>query len=208
MLRLCCAAIAAAFLGACATGPVQRPNEAAASVAFEALKRGGYVILMRHAESPAGQLGAAGLSEGCDLAAGRGLDAEGFYQARAIGWVLAANEAPILKAYTSPMCRSWDTAALAAGGAPVVMDRAMVSTDPREVAQFKTRIERELAANPGKNIILSNHSNIAPLYGATTRGREQEVPSGVFYLVHPRDWQVIARVDILGRIPAPSVAVE
>lgn len=205
MLRFLCAAFAAAFLSGCASAPATpQENTAALSVAFEAAKRGGYVILMRHANSPGGQEGAVGLSSGCRLAPGRGLDPEGFYQARAIGQMLAANDVPVLKAYSSPLCRAWDTAALAAGGAPVIMDQAQASTDAGVIARFKKKIEQELAANPGQNIILANHSNIAPLYGATMRGREKEVPSGSFYLVHPRDWQAIARIDVVARIPEPD----
>lgn len=208
MLRVFCAAIAAVFLAGCATASMQRSNEAAASVAFEALKRGGYVIVLRHANSPGDQQGAMGLSRGCRLQPGRGLDAEGFYQARAFGAILQERGVPILKAYTSSMCRAWDTAALVAGGAPVEPHDSQVSTDPAVIAAFKEKIAKELAANPGRNIILASHSNIAPLYGATTRRGEKEVPSGVIYIVHPRDWAPIARIDLIARMPVPSVAVE
>jgi phosphohistidine phosphatase SixA len=208
MIRLLCAAICAAFLPACATTPAPRVNEAAQSVAFEALKRGGYVIVMRHANSPGGQLGAVGLSKGCKLAPGRGLDAEGFFQARAIGEILQENAVPILKAYTSQMCRSWDTAALAAAGAPVESHPSQISDKPADVAAMKKKVAAELAKNPGTNIILSSHSNIAPLYGATARKGEKEVPSGVIWLVHPSDWQAIARVDLAVRYPKAAPAVE
>lgn len=212
MLRFLCAAFCAAFcsgfLASCASVAAPRENEAAASVAFEALKRGGYVIVMRHANSPGEQQGAVGLSKGCKLAPGRGLDAEGFFQARAIGEILKENAVPILKAYTSPMCRSWDTAALAAAGAPVETSPSQVSEKPADVVAMKAKVAAELAAHPGTNIILSSHSNIAPLYGAATRGREKEVPSGVIWLVHPSDWRAIARVDLLVRYPKVTPAVE
>lgn len=208
MLRFFCAAFAAAFLSACTTQMIVRENEAAVSVAFEALKRGGYVLVMRHASSPEGQAGAVGLSEGCRLQPGRGLDAEGFFQARAIGEILKENDVRIHKAYTSPMCRAWDTAALAAAGAPVEAHPSQVSTRGGDVEAMKAQVSADLAANPGTNIILSSHSNIAPLYGATTRGRESEVPSGVIWLVHPGDWQAIARVDLLVRYPDAKPAVE
>lgn len=208
MLRFFCAAMLAAMLAACASSAPVRANEAAASVAFEALKRGGYVIVMRHANSPEGQRASVGLSKGCKLAAGRGLDAEGFFQARAIGAILSDNEVPVLKAYTSPYCRSWDTAALASAGAPVEPHQSQVSEKAADVAAMKAKLAKELAANPGTNIVLSSHSNIAPLYGATTRGREKEVPSGVIWLVHPRDWQAIARVDLAVRYPKAEPAVE
>ena len=208
MLRVLCAAFAAALLASCATGPVVRENEVAASVAFEALKRGGYVIVMRHANSPGGQAGAVGLSKGCKLAPGRGLDAEGFFQARAMGEILKAEGVKIAKAYTSQMCRSWDTAALTAAGAPLEAHPSQISTKPADVAAMKAKVAKELAASPGANIILSSHSNIAPLYGATAKKGEDEVPSGVIWLVHPGDWQPIARVDLLVRYPKVTPAVE
>ncbi len=207
-MRILCAAICAAFLSGCASAQAPRVNEAASSVAFEAVKRGGYVLVMRHANSPGDQLGAVGLSAGCTLAPGRGLDAEGFFQARALGEILKENGVPVLKAYTSPMCRSWDTAGLAAGGAQVEPHPSQVSTKPADVSAMKKRVAAELAKNPGTNIILSSHSNIAPLYGATARKGEKEVPSGVIWLVHPSDWQAIARIDLSVRYPKAAPAVE
>ncbi len=208
MLQLLCAAFVAAFMSACTTAPIQSPTKTANAVAFEALKRGGYVIVMRHANSPHGQAASVGLAKGCRLAPGRGLDAEGFFQARAIGEILKQNDAPILKAYTSEMCRSWDTAALAAGGAPVAAHPSQISTKAGDVAAMKRKVAAELAANPGENIILSSHSNIAPLYGASTMNGEKEVPSGVIWLVHPRDWQAIARVELSVRYPKETPVVK
>ena len=42
------------------------------------LAAGGNVILMRHANSPSDQIASVGMTEGCELGAGRGLDAKGF----------------------------------------------------------------------------------------------------------------------------------
>ena len=204
MLRFLCAAFAAAFLSACVSASAPNATETASSVAFEALKRGGYVIVMRHANSPGEQAAPVGLSKGCRLGAGRGLDAEGFFQARAMGEILKANDVAILRAYTSEMCRSWDTAALSAGGAPVEPHPSQISTKPADVAAMKAKVAAELAANPGTNIILSSHSNIAPLYGATARKGEKEVPSGVIWLIHPRDWKPIARIDLAVRYPTAT----
>ena len=115
---------------------------------------------------------------------------------------------PILKAYTSELCRAWDTAALAAGGAPVEAHPSQISTKPGDVAAMKSKVAAELAANPGTNIILSSHSNIAPLYGATAGKGEKEVPSGVIWLVHPSDWKPIARIDLSVRYPNATPVVK
>ena len=106
------------------------------------------------------------------------------------------------------MCRAWDTAALSAGGAPVTSHPSQTSTDPEVVAAFKRSIAAELAANPGQNIILSSHSNIAPLYGATTRGDEEDVPSGVVWILDPEDWSLIVRIDLVADLGLASVAVD
>ncbi len=186
-MRILCAAICAAFLSSCASAQAPRVNEAASSVAFEAVKRGGYVLVMRHANSPDDQLGAVGLSTGCTLAPGRGLDAEGFFQARAMGEILKENGVPILKAYTSPMCRSWDTAGLAAGGARVVPHPSQVSTKAADVAAMKTRVAAELARNPrNQHYPFQPFQHRAALWRNDAQGREKEVPSGVIWLVHPQ----------------------
>lgn len=207
MLRLLCAAFSAAFfvITGCATATEPAPRSAA--TVFNALQSGGYVLVMRHANSPSDQKAPLGLSAGCTLGDGRGLDALGFYQARALGELMRDHDVPIQKAYTSPMCRSWDTAALAAAGAPVEMSRSQVSVDPAEIAAFKTKVAQELVGASG-NIILASHSNIAPLYGATTRDGEDEVPSGVIYVIDPSDWRVFARIDLVNAPGQPSVAVE
>ncbi|MEO1135085.1 MAG: histidine phosphatase family protein [Pseudomonadota bacterium] len=191
MLRFFCAAIAAAFLGAWASADAAEHHgdgHADAEI-FAKLQEGGYVLVMRHAHSPGGQKAAVGMSAGCRLQPGRGLDAAGFYQARMLGEKLAENNVPILKAYTSMMCRAWDTAALTAGGGPVEAHPSQVSTDPATIAAMKAQVAAELAANPGTNIILASHSNIAPLYGALVKDSEEELPEGVISVVDPESWR-------------------
>ncbi len=205
-MRFLCAAL---LLAAAATPALAlETDEAGADKgAFDQLREGGVVLVMRHANSPHGQKASVGMSAGCTLAEGRGLDAEGFFQARALGELLAEQKVPILNAYTSRMCRAWDTARLVAGGAPVAPSDSQMTTDADAVAGFKKKIETELAANPGTNIILSSHSNIAPLYGATAEAGEEEIPSGAIFLVRPPDWTSFARIKVkLGEAPiTPAV---
>lgn len=195
MLRFFCASIAAAFLSACASASAanqdagQHGESHGSADIFAKLQEGGYVLVMRHAHSPGGQKASVGMSEGCRLQPGRGLDATGFYQARSLGEMLAENNVPVLKAYTSMMCRAWDTAALAAGGKPVEAHPSQVSTDPATIAAMKAHVAAELAANPGTNIILASHSNIAPLYGALVKDSEEELPEGLISVVDPESWR-------------------
>lgn len=191
--------VAAVALTGCASAgetaaPAQAENSHAAL--FDSLRAGGYVLIMRHGDSPHDQAASVGMTEGCRLGEGRGLSAKGLFESREMGALLAQEGVPIGKTYTSRMCRSWDTAVLVAAGSNVEPSDSQMTTDPEAIAQFKTRIEAELAANPGANILLVSHSNIAPLYGANAVEGEEEVPSGFAYVVDPADWRAEARIHI------------
>lgn len=209
-MRFLCAAFAAAFLGSAPVLAAEETTSDAEMLAvFDALREGGNVLVLRHANSPGGQAASVGMTQGCMLQEGRGLDAEGFYQARHIGEWLQKEDVPVLKAYTSDMCRSWDTARLAAGGAEVTPHPAQKTTDPEAIAAFKKEIEAELAANPGQNIMLVSHSNIAPLYGAKADADEEEVPSGAVFVVAPPAWdQLRARFDVSLGFQPQTVTVD
>ncbi len=213
MVRLLCAALSAAILTFSAARPAvaEQPADKSAAV-FDLLRSGGNVLVMRHAHSPGGQKASVGMTEGCNLQPGRGLDAEGFHQARALGEFLKDEGVPILKAYTSDMCRAWDTARLTAGGAPVTPHPSQKTTDPEIIAAFKKEIEAELAANPDKNIILASHSNIAPLDGAIVLEGEEELPEGVINVVTAPAWKGVGggvvRLTPRVNIVSPAVTVD
>ncbi|HNR77776.1 MAG TPA: hypothetical protein PKM48_11640, partial [Parvularculaceae bacterium] len=108
--------------------------------------------------------------------------------------------------YTSDLCRSYDTARLvaAAGNGPVIPREAMKSDDPAVAAVFKKELEAALAAAPGANILLVNHSNITPLYWSGPLLGEDETPSGRLHIV--RDGETI-RIDLnVGASAAPALA--
>ena len=203
-MRILIATLAAVTMAAIPAAATAQPDEDP----IANLKEGGFILVMRHANSPYDQQASVGMTEGCILAEGRGLDAIGYFQARALGEFLRAEGVPLLKAYTSDMCRSYDTAMIVSAGAPVIPHPAQKTTDPTQIAQFKKEIEAELIANSGQNIALSNHSNIAPLYGATLKGGEEEIPSGVIFVVDPEDWRAIARIVIDTQSISETVTVE
>jgi phosphohistidine phosphatase SixA len=203
MLRFLCAAIAAAFLAL----PVHAQDAARhaplsdhSDSFFVQLRGGGQVLVMRHGKSPHDQIAAIGMTAGCNLGEGRGLSADGFAEARSLGVFLAETGVPILKAYSSDMCRAWDTARLVAGGAPAIPHGAQKTTDQKIIAAFKKQIEAELAANSGASILLVSHSNIAPLYGAAICESEDELPEGIVSVVDATTWQTIARIYANGAI--------
>lgn len=174
--------------------------------ALSQLRAGGNIIVLRHATSPAGQKAPAGMTEGCTLAPGRGLSAQGFFEARTIGEWFAENGVRIDRTYTSDLCRSYDTARLvaAAGNGPVIPRDELKSDDPRVADAFKAELAADLAAAPGMNILLVSHSNIVPLYWAGPLDGEEETPSGRIHIV--KDGKT-ARIDLNPVVSAvPAIA--
>ncbi len=158
------------------------------------LAGGGSVILMRHANSPADQIGSVGMTEGCTLQEGRGLDAKGFFQARFIGEFLKANDVKIAAGFTSDMCRCWDTARLVAAGAPVAPVPALRSTNMSEIDVFKGAVSALVGEKPGENILLVTHSNIVPLFADWAS--PEEIPSGVVLVVDPKTWKIRDKLNL------------
>jgi len=188
-MRILCAALSAGFLSVAAphSAAEEAPKRTLETVLAE-LAGGGSVILMRHANSPSGQGSSVGMTEGCEL------DAEGFFQARFIGDFLKSESAPITAAFTSDMCRTWDTARLVAAGTPVMASEALRTTDVIIIENFKQIISSSLAGNPKGNILLVTHSNIVPLYAGW--GSDDEIPSGVILIVDPADWTVRDKINL------------
>lgn len=183
-----------AFAG---VGQVQAQTSAQATTLEDVmsdLRGGGMVILMRHANSPSGQSGSVGMTKDCVLQNGRGLDSEGFFQARFIGEFFRDAEVPIGGAFTSDMCRAWDTARLVAGNTRVVPSQALKTTNLGTIDAFKATINGSMAADPSTNFLLVSHSNIVPLY--SDWGNETEIPSGVVLLVDPKDWTVKNKLNL------------
>lgn len=165
------------------------------STLLEDLRAGGYVLLMRHANSPSGQENAVALSENCILAKGRGLDTKGVIQSRLIHDFLAGESIPVAMSYSSDRCRTVDTAKLVAPDAPTSVAKGLALPEESEASQLKDYISTRLDEDGG-NILLVSHSNIVPFYGATTEEDEEEVPSGALFIIDPENWAQIARLDV------------
>ncbi|NWG91351.1 MAG: histidine phosphatase family protein [Parvularculaceae bacterium] len=192
--------LAGATLASCATA--DETDDVSETLAM--LRAGGNIIVMRHATSPSGQKAAIGMTSGCELAPGRGLSAQGFFEARFVGEWFAENGVRIDRTYTSDLCRSYDTARLvaAAGSGPVIPRAEMKSDDPAVADAFKRELLSELAVAPASNILLVTHSNITPLYWAGPLAGEDETPSGRAHVV--RDGATV-RIDVnptLSAVPA------
>jgi broad specificity phosphatase PhoE len=206
LLGIFAASLVGMTLASCATAGER--DDVAAALAL--LREGGNIIVMRHATSPSDQKAAVGLTEGCELAPGRGLSAQGFFEARFIAEWFAENDVKIDRTYTSDLCRSYDTARLvaAAGNGPVIPRAEMKSDDSAIAEAFRTQVLAELAAAPASNILLVSHSNITPLYWAGPLDGEEETPSGRVHIVRNG---ATTRIDInpdLAAVPAVNPSPE
>ena len=86
----------------------------AADDAWERLRHGGLVFLMRHASTEPGTGDPPGLRLG-DCSTQRNLSEQGRDEARRVGAIMRRERVPIARVYTSPWCRCEETATLAFG---------------------------------------------------------------------------------------------
>jgi phosphohistidine phosphatase SixA len=151
---------AIAFLAA----PFARADDAAL---WSRLRRGGHVLLMRHASTVPG-LGDPPGYRLDDCATQRNLSGEGRADARRIGERIAREKVPIARVYTSPWCRCRETATLAFGKAedwePLSSFFDFPERDPDYTERVKKRIGGYSTRDPGGNVVMVTHNvNIAAL---------------------------------------------
>ncbi len=139
----------------------------ASEVAWHALREGGTVVLLRHAQAP-GTGDPPGFRLG-DCSTQRNLSSEGREQARQIGARFTANQIPIERVLSSEWCRCLDTARLAFGDRvePFPALNSFFSNQDAEGAQ--TRAVRELVegwrAQSGVLVLVTHQVNITALTG-------------------------------------------
>jgi phosphohistidine phosphatase SixA len=134
------------------------------------LRRGGFVIFLRHAKTDWSQKDVEPFDFN-DCSSQRNLSEEGRAQAAMIGEAYRALRIPIAEVQTSPFCRCVDTAALAFGAYELNQDLAHIPYTEDKAG--KKRIEylrsrtRELLGTvppPGMNVVLVGHSpNLIPI---------------------------------------------
>ena len=145
--------------------------------AIAALKPGGRILLMRHAQTTPG----VGDPEGYtldDCASQRNLNEEGKAQSRAIGKKLAAAGVEVGQTLSSVWCRSIDTARLileSAGQTEVVVERyePLNSTwDERGASEARATAVRKAISEwrgPGTLLMVSHGINITAIIGRAPR---------------------------------------
>jgi phosphohistidine phosphatase SixA len=157
------------------------------------LRRGGYVVALRHAVTDATATDMTGDLRDCSRQ--RNLNAEGRRQARAIGRAFRRLEIPVGRVLASPFCRTRDTARLAFGHAQP--SRALLSADffgDGDAAQ-RGGLRRLLALPPGRGsntVLVSHEAAIDAATGVT-------VAEGEAVIVAPgrgrRRFQIVTTVE-------------
>ena len=131
------------------------------------LRRGGLVILMRHASTEPG-LGDPKHFRLDDCSTQRNLSARGREEARRVGERLRAERVPIAKVYTSPWCRCRETAREAFGEAedwePLSSFFEFPDREPGLTEAVRKRISGYGVKPPRGNVVMVTHNvNIAAL---------------------------------------------
>jgi phosphohistidine phosphatase SixA len=154
----------AVLLTSLGTPPAVRADEAAA---WQALRAGGHVALLRHADAPGGAGDPAGFKLE-DCATQRNLSAKGRVDAAAIGARLKAEKVAIETLLSSPWCRCVDTARLLGLG-PVTVEptfsNVVVLTAQRQAIIAAGRALIGKWRGDGTLLVVTHGANISAITG-------------------------------------------
>lgn len=181
-----CLALAAASVAAASVAAASEP-------AWDALRAGGAVAMVRHARAPG-----VGDPPGFrldDCGTQRNLSEDGREQARALGRRIAIERVTVSDLRSSRWCRALETARLAFPEVAVLPDRALDSFfDAREDGPRQTVALRDLvlgwSGRPGARVLVTHQVNITALTGIG-------LAEGEIVVVRPSG----DRLVVIGRIP-------
>lgn len=160
--------------------------------AWALLKKGGQVVLIRHALTDPGVGDPPGFRLD-DCGTQRNLSTEGRNEAQRLGAAFRARGIPIARVLSSPWCRCLDTAQIAFGGAKVdtALSNLFGQGDNRErqLAAFR---ELVMTAPQQGNLILITHGSTTAAFTGVNPGTAEAV------IVTPEN---AGRYRIAGRIP-------
>lgn len=159
---------------------------------WSALREGGHVLFVRHAQTDPGIGDPPGFRlEEC--ATQRNLSAEGRAQARGLGEALRARRIPLGEVLSSPWCRCVETAQLAFGRA-MTWDALSNLHARRENAERQVRALRpRISAHRGQdNLVLVSHGSTA---GALT-GEYPAMGEVLVLKPQPPGFRVVGRLSL------------
>ena len=166
------------LLGFCSTAEVA--NAADAADAWKALRAGGHVALMRHADAPGGVGDPPGFRVE-DCATQRNLSAKGRADAEKIGLRLKGEGIAFEKIVSSPWCRCIDTARLLNLGTvetEATFGNVVVLRDQRETLTTGARVLIAQWTSGGNLLVVTHGANIQALTGAWLASGEIVVVRG------------------------------
>ena len=172
------------------------PAYADESAAWAALRQGGHVALMRHADAPGGFGDPPGFRLD-DCATQRNLSDKGRADAKAAGERLRSSRIAIGKVLSSPWCRCVDTARLMDVGAIEIaptFSNAFVLRDQRAALSAGARAVIGAWKGPGTLLVVTHGANIQALIGYNPASGETVVVAA----------EAEGVVREVGRIPVAS----
>jgi phosphohistidine phosphatase SixA len=136
---------------------------------WQELRKGGYVLLIRHADAP-GTFDPPGFKLGV-CSTQRNLSEEGRAQSKRLGELIRSQNVPIAQVFSSEWCRCIDTASLAFGAANVKTWPAISSPRGGDEKQARSNVEavrqRIAQASLKTNMALMTHMfNIQDITGS------------------------------------------
>jgi phosphohistidine phosphatase SixA len=179
--------------------PFARDVHATTNESWQLLERGGYAILLRHANTVPGVGDPPGFVLN-DCGSQRNLSAEG--RAQALRWraAIEENKVPVGDVFSSEWCRCLDTAQLAFGVVATPKKWGALNSffesaqnQPAQTAAIKKRLPALLEGNKkrGNNVVLVTHQvNITALTGIAPQSGE----AVVIQLDSQRKIKVVARL--------------
>ena len=171
-------AVFAILLGLSVASEIARADDAAS--AWKALRAGGHVALMRHADAPGGFGDPPGFRVD-DCATQRNLSARGRADAEKIGARLKSEGIAFEKILSSPWCRCIDTATLLEFGpvkAEPTFGNVVVLRDQRESLTSGARAVIDQWIGSGTLLVVTHGANIQALTGIQPASGEIVVVRG------------------------------
>lgn len=167
----------------------------AENAAWQALKQGGMVVLMRHATPERGPGKGDSLLRDPSCAKERKLSAQGRDEARQVGAAFRSRQIPIGDVWTSPYCRTEETARLAFRDAkPTGFLTLSEVLPPDEAARHTAEALRQIGGYRGTSnrVFVTHQPNIAAI-------SFEQLEAGAFLVLKPgggSDFDVVGKVTL------------
>lgn len=158
----------------------------------EALRRGGYVLYLRHASTDFGQNDEA-MTDYANCAQQRNLTDAGREEARAVGAAIKRLRIPVGPILASPFCRTRESAVLVFGDPTVssaVRGGPGTDADGQRYAELRKLLSTPVAR--GSNLAIASHGNPFRAVAGTSYLQEGEMA-----VIEPRgngDFRIVARI--------------